>query len=83
VADGAALVKVKVDGVETDTQVSAEIPDRLRAVDLLAKYGLGTTKELTVDHVTGRLEATYRVLVEELDAETFARIDARLAEVWR
>ena len=57
--------------------------DRLKALDLLGKYGLGTTQGVSVDYVTDRLENTYRVLVEELDAPTFDRVSTRLAHVWK
>lgn len=59
------------------------IADRVAAFDKAARYGIGTTKEITVDHVTGRLEETYRILLAHLDAETFARIDAELGKVWQ
>lgn len=57
--------------------------DRLKALDLLGKYGLGTTQGVSVDYVTDRLEHTYRVLVEELDAALFDRVSTRLASVWK
>lgn len=44
IADGDAVQIVKdAQGHETDMRVSAPIADRLKALDLLAKYGLGTT----------------------------------------
>lgn len=58
------------------------ISDRVAAFDRAARYGLGTTKELTVEQVSVRLEAMYRVLAENLDPETFARVDAELSRVW-
>lgn len=77
-ADPATLALLTVEG-----RRSAKPRDRTGAIDLLAKYGLGTTKELSVEHVRGRLEETYRVLAAELPADVFARVDAALAEVWR
>lgn len=59
------------------------VADRVAAFDKAARYGIGTTKEITVDHVTGRLEETYRILLAHLDPETFARIDAELGKVWQ
>lgn len=44
IADGTAIVNVKLpDGSESKTLVSAPIADRIKALDMLAKYGLGTT----------------------------------------
>ena len=37
--------------------------DRTRAIDLLAKYGLGTTKEITVEHVRDKLQDTISLLI--------------------
>lgn len=59
------------------------VTDRVAAFDKAARYGIGTTKEITVDHVTGRLEETYAILLAHLDADTFARVDAELTKVWR
>lgn len=84
IADGKAMVRVRdAEGKETESLVSAAPRDRLRAIDIMGKYGIGTVRELTVDHVSSRLEETYRVLIQELDPETFKRIDERLAEVWQ
>lgn len=84
IADGDAVVKVKdAFGKETGTTVSASPADRLKAIDTLARYGLGTTKELTVEHVRGRLEQTHRVLLEELAPDVFERVSRRLEAVWR
>lgn len=48
IADGAAVCTVKApDGSETQTMVSASPADRLKAIDMLGKYGLGTTQEVT------------------------------------
>lgn len=57
--------------------------DRLRALDLMGKYGPGTTSTVNLDDVTGRLEEQYRVLMEELEPKVFETVSARLAEVWR
>lgn len=76
--DAATLVLISVEGTR-----SARVAERIAALDQMAKYGLGTTKELTVDHVRGRLEETYRVLLAELPADLFERVNARLSEVWQ
>lgn len=66
----------------TTTELVA-VRDRVRAIDIMGKYGLGTVRELSVDHVKSRLEEMYRLLAVELDAKTFQRIDQRMAEIWR
>lgn len=56
--------------------------DRLRALDLLARYGLGTTRELSVEDVKERLAATIaavRALVPASHAESLL---IKLREVW-
>ena len=57
--------------------------DRLRAIDLLAKYGLGTTKELTVENVQERLRGTVALIRAELPASQAEPLLARMRELWR
>lgn len=45
-ADGEAVEKVKIGDVETETLRSVGASDRLRALDMMAKYGLGTQQEI-------------------------------------
>lgn len=56
--------------------------DRIRAVDLLAKYGLGAATELTTDAVRERLVATITLLREALPAESFNSLLPRLRTIW-
>ena len=56
--------------------------DRLRAIDLLAKYGLGTTKEVTVQNVQDRLRRTVALIRAELPAETAEPLLERMRAVW-
>lgn len=63
--------------------VQPDHADRLRAMDLMGKYGPGTTSTVNLDDVTGRLEEQYRVLMEELEPKVFETVSQRLAEVWR
>ena len=55
IADGQAIQKVKIDGIETDTLISADVGDRLKALDQMARYGIGTTKEVSIEDVKDRL----------------------------
>ena len=65
---------------DDDGQTTA---DRIRALDLLAKYGLGTTRELTVETVRGRLEETIRAIEETLAPEEAEKLLDRLETIWR
>ena len=56
--------------------------DRMKAVDLLAKYGLGTTKELTVEHVQDRLRQTIDVIQRVLSPEQADALLAELEPIW-
>lgn len=57
--------------------------ERMKAVDLLAKYGLGTTKELTVEHVKDRLQQTIAAISDTLPAEQANALLARIEPIWR
>ena len=57
--------------------------DRIRALDILAKYGLGTTKELTVEHVQDKLKATLAVISDSLPPDQAEAIIQKLEAVWR
>jgi len=71
-----AVLEEIADDEEADPQ------DRIRAVDTLAKYGIGTLREVSVEQVRDRLRDTLRVLREELPPEQAAHIINRLREVW-
>lgn len=57
--------------------------DKLRAVDLLLKYGLGAMKELSVDNVRDKLVETIQVIHQELSEEEAERVLLQLKDVWR
>jgi hypothetical protein len=57
--------------------------DRIRAVEVLARYGLGQLREASVEDVKDRLRETLAILREELDVETAHHVIDRLAEVWQ
>jgi len=56
--------------------------DRIRAVDLLAKYGLGAATELTADAVRERLTSTLTLLREAIPAEALNSLLPRLRTIW-
>ncbi len=74
--DRVNVLEAIADDEEADPQ------DRIRAVDTLAKYGIGTVREVTVDQVRDRLRATLDVIREALPTKQAATIIARLREVW-
>ena len=61
---------------------AADPQDRIRAVDTLAKYGIGTLREISVERVRDRLRDMLQVLREELPSEQAAHIINRLRAVW-
>ena len=56
--------------------------DRIRAVDTLAKYGLGTIKEISAEQVRERLRETLQVIRDALPDEEAVTIINRLRGVW-
>lgn len=56
--------------------------DRLRALDMLARYGLGTTREVSVEDVKDRLTATIAAVREVVPAPHAEQLIALLREVW-
>jgi hypothetical protein len=56
--------------------------DRIRAVDVIAKYGLGAASEVTVDQVRERLAQTVALVREALPAEMADPLLRRMQEVW-
>ena len=56
--------------------------DRLKAIDLMAKYGLGAIRELTTEHVRERLVKQIAIIRQELPPEVAEPLLTRLGEVW-
>lgn len=56
---------------------------RLKAVDLLGKYGLGQVKELSTEAVRDKLRETLGIIRDSLLPADAARLIARLEGVWR
>ena len=56
--------------------------DRIKAVDILGKYGLGTVREITLEHVRERLRQTLELLKLELDEDEADRLITRLKGIW-
>jgi hypothetical protein len=60
----------------------AKPSDRIKAVDTLAKYGLGTIQEMSVDSVRGRLARTIELIRSELEPEQAVALLAKMAVLW-
>jgi hypothetical protein len=60
----------------------ADPQDRIRAIDVLAKYGLGTLRELSVDDVRDRLRKTIAIVREHMAPDDATVVLTRLREVW-
>ena len=57
--------------------------DRTRAIDILAKYGLGTLKEISTEDVAGRLRETINIIRRRLPAAEADALLSEMREVWR
>ena len=56
--------------------------DRIRAVDTLAKHGLGQMVEIGMDDVRGRLRETLVLLRDRLPADEFDALLPQLEAIW-
>lgn len=57
--------------------------DVLRGMDFLAKYGLGTTRELSIEHVRTRLTEQLALIRRRLPADEAEALIAELRAIWR
>lgn len=69
-----------LEGIADDQK--ADPQDRIRAMDVMGKYGIGTLKELSLDEVRERLRQTLQVIRQELSREVADTITERLRVVW-
>lgn len=64
-------------------RVRTAVGEQLKALDLMAKYGMGTEKHITTDDVRERLAGQLEDIRAELDPETAERLIARIEKRWR
>lgn len=65
-------------------QAVPRIGDRLRALEVMAKYGgIGPSKGLSDDDLRTRLRATLLLVENEFNGEARARVMRRLEEIWQ
>jgi hypothetical protein len=60
----------------------ADPADRIRAVDILAKYGLGTASDVTVDQVRDRLGRTVALVRDRLPADLAGAVIQEMRAIW-
>lgn len=82
IADGKVIQRMTIDGKETRAEVSADVGDRIKAIDMLAKYGLGTLKEVSVENVRERVQDTLQVIRAQTSPEQATSIIAALRPIW-
>jgi hypothetical protein len=56
--------------------------ERLKALDLMARYGLGTTRDVSVEDVRDRLTATLAAIRRHLPIPEAERLVAELRGIW-
>lgn len=57
--------------------------DRIKAIDMLGKYGLGAAQELTTEQVRERLAATVDMIRDRLSEDDALPILQELRQIWR
>jgi len=67
---------------EIADDTSADCQDRIRGLDVLAKYGLGTVKEVSVDEVRERVRRTVEVIRNELPENLTTHVINLLRDIW-
>lgn len=68
--------------VEIEVMVSASPKDRREAMDLMAKYGLGALREISVENVRERVAGTLDVIRENVAPELYERMLPQLRAQW-
>ena len=57
--------------------------DKIKAIDILGKYGLGTLREMSTDEVQDKLRQTIAILDANLSPEVAERIYELMRPVWK
>lgn len=72
----------RIDQLERIADGGQGVYPQLRALDVMAKYGLGTTSEVTLDDVRGRLARTLDTIRAVLPAAQAERVISALKPIW-
>lgn len=70
----------------TTEEIKAALPqigDRLKALDLMGKYGPGAVKGVVEDDVRERLKQTLQIIMAELPADVAEPLLGKIEVVWR
>lgn len=57
--------------------------DRMKAIDLMGKYGLGARKDVDEDQIRERLSKTLAIITAELDGDVAEALISKIEVVWR
>lgn len=68
--------------IKLEAVVSASAKERIQAIEVMGKFGLGTIKEISGEQVKDRLRQTIDIIREEVP-EVAEALLARLEPVWR
>lgn len=94
VADGALVVTVRTEVPVACTacgaiavhagrfRTQAAVPDRLKAVDLLGRYGVGHAEGIDADEVREKLERTFQILADTLEPAMASRVQDAIVAAW-
>jgi hypothetical protein len=90
IADGVPIAPLVVEStgdgkdvpVPTCTLVPADVNERIKAIDLLGKYGLGAAKDISKDVVIERLQMTLDEIQKLVSAEQFDIISRAIQPIW-
>lgn len=68
--------------IDIEVDASASPKDRLSALDMMGKYGLGTVTEVSAETVRGKVAETVTLLRSELEPAMLARVLAAMRSIW-
>jgi hypothetical protein len=89
--DRVEILEKIADGKETRTvfvdrgrpvEIGPSHGDRIRALDTMAKYGLGATRELAVEAIRDRLVATVSLIRQMLSVSEADRLLSEMKGIW-
>ena len=70
-----------LEAIADDPEVDPQ--DRIRAIDVMGKYGIGTLRELSVDQVRERLQQTVSVIRATLSSKAEAAdVLSQMRDIW-
>lgn len=73
---------LKASEIEIPARVSATPKERIAAIDILAKYGLGQLKEVSVEAVRERVGRTLELIRVHCPADVASRLLTALRPIW-